>query len=160
MKEKLFQIFKFLLVGVSNTVISEVIYALLVLIGAHYLFASFVGFTVSIFSAFLLSSRFVFKEDKTKEKRVWWKVLIKTYLAYIVGFFLNVGLLTLWMEGLKLELHINKIMSIVYAMGLAGLTSHVVAELLAEAFNLLIVTPVNFLLNKYWAYRQKPKENK
>ena len=160
MKEKLFQFFKFLLVGVSNTVISEVIYALLVLIGAHYLFASFVGFTVSIFSAFLLSSRFVFKEDKTKEKRVWWKVLIKTYLAYIVGFFLNLGLLTLWMEGLKLELHINKIMSIVYAMGLAGLTPHVVAELLAEAFNLLIVTPVNFLLNKYWAYRQKPKENK
>lgn len=160
MKEKLFQIFKFLLVGVSNTVISEVIYALLVLIGAHYLFASFIGFTVSIFSAFLLSSRFVFKEDKTKEKRVWWKVLIKTYLAYIVGFFLNLGLLTLWMEGLKLELHINKIMSIVYAMGFAGLTPHVVAELLAEAFNLLIVTPVNYLLNKYWAYRQKPKENK
>ena len=158
MKERLLQIFKFLLVGVSNTIISESIYALLVLIGAHYLFASFVGFTVSIFTAFLLSSRFVFKEDKSKEKRVWWKVLIKTYLAYIIGFFLNLGLLTFWMEGLKLELHIDQIMKIVYSIGFTGLTPYVVAELIAEAINLFIVTPINFLLNKYWAYRQKPKE--
>ena len=84
--------------------------------------------------------------------------MIKTYLAYIIGFFLNLGLLTFWMEGLKLELHIDQIMKIVYSIGFTGLTPYVVAELIAEAVNLFIVTPINFLLNKYWAYRQKPKE--
>ena len=155
---KIWQIFKFLLVGVSNTLISEGIYALLVLVGAHYLVASFVGFTVSIFTAFLLSSKFVFKEDQSKEKRVWWKVLIKTYLAYIVGFLLNLGLLTFWMEGLKLETHIGPVVSFVHNLGFVSLTPYVIAELIAEAVNLFLVTPVNFLLNKYWAYRQKPKE--
>ncbi len=158
MKEKLIQIGKFILVGISNTLISEGIYALLVYFGAHYLLASFVGFTVSIFTAFLLSNRFVFKEEEDKEKRVWWKVLIKTYLAYIIGFFLNLGLLTFWMEGLKLETHIDPIMSLIAPLGIANFTPHVVAELIAEGINLFLVTPVNFLLNKYWAYRQKPKE--
>ncbi len=88
-KKNIFQVIKFLLVGVSNTLISEGIYALLCLVGAHYLVASFVGFTVSIITAYLLSNKFVFKEDSTKEKRVWWKVFLKTYLAYVVGFFLN-----------------------------------------------------------------------
>lgn len=158
MKEKIFQIIKFLLVGVSNTLISEGIYALLVFFGAHYLFASFAGFTISIFTAFLLSSKFVFKEDPSGEKRVWWKVLIKTYLAYIIGFFLNLGLLTFWMEGIKLEYRISPVMNFLYSVGITGVTAHVVAELLAEAVNLFLVTPVNFLLNKYWAYRQRPKK--
>ena len=158
-KKNIFQVIKFLLVGVSNTLISEGIYALLCLVGAHYLVASFVGFTVSIITSYLLSNKFVFKEDSTKEKRVWWKVFLKTYLAYVVGFFLNLGLLTLWMEGFGLEYRIDPIMNFLKSVGLAGLSAHVVAELLAEAVNLFLVTPVNFLLNKYWAYRQKPKEN-
>lgn len=158
-KKSIFQVIKFLLVGVSNTLISEGIYALLCLIGAHYLLASFIGFTVSIITAYLLSSKFVFKEDGTRQKRVWWKVLLKTYLAYALGFALNLGLLTLWMEGIGLEYRIGPVMTFLKNIGITGLTAHVVAELIAEAVNLFIVTPVNFILNKYWAYRQKPKEN-
>lgn len=160
MKKQFGQIIKFLLVGVSNTLISEGIYALLVLLGAHYLVASTVGFTVSIFSAFLLSNRFVFKEDKSKEHRVWWKVLLKTYLAYIIGFLLNLGLLTLWMEGLKLENYMDPVMDFLAGIGIHRIERREAAELIAEAVNLFLVTPVNYVLNKYWAYRQKDKTEK
>ncbi|MBP5494701.1 MAG: GtrA family protein [Lachnospiraceae bacterium] len=158
MKERLWQIIKFIMVGISNTLISEGIYALLVLLGVHYLLASTIGFTVSIFTAFLLSSRFVFKEDQNKEKRVWWKVLIKTYLAYIVGFLLNLGLLSVWMEVIHLDAHINPLIDVLHTMGWKKAEPYAVAELIAEGINLFIVTPINFTLNKYWAYRQKSKE--
>ena len=158
MKERLWQIIKFIMVGISNTLISEGIYALLVLLGVHYLLASTIGFTVSIFTAFLLSSRFVFKEDQNKEKRVWWKVLIKTYLAYIVGFLLNLGLLSVWMEVIHLDAHINPLIDVLHTMGWKKAEPSAVAELIAEGINLFIVTPINFILNKYWAYRQKSKE--
>lgn len=158
MKERLWQIIKFIMVGISNTLISEGIYALLVLLGVHYLLASTIGFTVSIFTAFLLSSRFVFKEDENKEKRVWWKVLIKTYLAYIVGFLLNLGLLSVWMEVIHLDAHINPLIDVLHTMGWKKAEPYAVAELIAEGINLFIVTPINFILNKYWAYRQKSKE--
>lgn len=157
MKAKIWQIIKFLMVGVSNTLISEGVYAVLVCFGCHYLLASFIGFTVSIFTAYLLSSRFVFKEDSEGEKRVWWKVLIKTYAAYVVGFVLNLLLLSLWMEGIGLENKIGFITEIVRNVGIKNADNHVVAELLAEGINLFIVTPINFVLNKYWAYRQKKK---
>lgn len=155
MKEKIWQIIKFLLVGMSNTLISEGVYAVLVCLGCHYLLASFIGFTVSIFTAYLLSSRFVFKEDPNGEKRVWWKVLIKTYAAYIIGFILNLVLLSFWMEVFGLENRIGFVMEIVYKVGFANVDKRVVAELIAEGVNLFIVTPINFVLNKYWAYRQK-----
>ena len=158
MKERLWQIIKFIMVGISNTLISEGIYALLVLLGVHYLLASTIGFTVSIFTAFLLSSRFVFKEDENKEKRVWWKVLIKTYLAYIVGFLLNLGLLSVWMEVIRLDAHINPLIDVLHTVGWKKAEPYAVAELIAEGINLFIVTPINFILNKYWAYRQKSKE--
>lgn len=158
MKEKIWQIIKFLMVGVSNTLISEGVYALLVCFGCHYLLASFAGFTVSIFSAYLLSSRFVFKENPDGEKRVWWKVLLKTYAAYIVGFLLNLGLLSLWMEVLDLENRIDFIMTVIKQIGISNADNHVVAELIAEGVNLFIVTPINYVLNKYWAYRQKKTE--
>lgn len=157
-KERIWQIFKFLLVGVSNTIISEGVYALLCFLGCHYLLASFIGFTVSIFTAFLLSSKFVFKEDPDGEKRVWWQVLLKTYAAYIVGFLLNLLLLSMWMEVFGMENKIGFITEAIAKVGIKNADNYVVAELVAEGINLFIVTPVNYVLNKYWAYRQKEKK--
>ena len=89
------QFLKFGLVGLSNTLISEVIYAVIVCLKGHYLFASTTGFVLSIFNAYYWNNRYVFKEDESLEKRVWWKVLIKTFIAYLWGFLANLMLLVL-----------------------------------------------------------------
>ena len=46
------QFLKFGLVGLSNTLISEVIYAVIVCLKGHYLFASTTGVVLSIFNAY------------------------------------------------------------------------------------------------------------
>ena len=68
--KKVWQFIKFVMVGVSNTLISEVVYAILVVFRCHYLLASFIGFTVSIFNAYYWNNKYVFREDKEKAKRL------------------------------------------------------------------------------------------
>ena len=72
-KSNIIQFIKFGLVGVSNTLVNYIVYVIFVALGAHYLVANTMGFLISILNAYFWGSRFVFKEDKTKEKRVWWK---------------------------------------------------------------------------------------
>ena len=91
-KEGFWQFLKFLIVGVSNTAISELVYLLLIYLDFHYIFASIMGFVLSVLNAFYWSNKYVFKENPD-EKRVWWKVLIKTYAAYLWGYLISLLLL-------------------------------------------------------------------
>jgi putative flippase GtrA len=66
------------------------------------------------------------------EKRSVWAVLVKTYISYaFTGLFLNTVLSVLWIE----VFHISK--------------------LIAPIINLLFSVPINFLMNKFWAYRKE-----
>lgn len=66
------------------------------------------------------------------QKRSVWKALIKTYISYsFTGLFLNNVLLILWVQ----IFHIS--------------------ELIAPVINLLISVPVNFLINKFWAFKKQ-----
>jgi len=104
--KKILQFVKFVLVGVSNTLISEGIYVLLVCLGMHYALATFIGFSISVLNAYYWGNRYIFKQQEGEEKRVWWKVLLKTYVAYGGGFILDIILLFLWID----VLHISQIM--------------------------------------------------
>lgn len=127
----LIQLVKFGLVGVSNTVISYGTYALLIWLDMHYLLASIIAFLISVFWSYMLNSRFVFKEDEGK-CRVWWKVLIRTYISYaITGLVINNILLFVWIDKLALN------------------------KYFAYCINLLITFPLNFILNKFWAFQKK-----
>ena len=129
---KLFEQFiKFGLVGVTNTALAYGIYALVLWLGGHYILASALSFVVSVAWSFLLNNRFVFRNE-TGETRVWWKTLLKTYLAYaFTGLLLANALLYLWIDVLNVNEH------------------------LAFFMNLVITIPLNFLLNKLWAFRNK-----
>ena len=73
----------------------------------------------------------VFVIEKEK-KRSFWKVLVKTYISYsFTGLFLNSILLVFWVK----ICHIS--------------------ELVAPIINLLVSVPLNFIINKYWAFVQK-----
>ena len=129
----LLQFIKFGMVGVTNTALSYAIYALIVWLGGHYLLASVVSFIISVAWSYLLNNRFVFQKAEG-EARVWWKTLLKTYLAYgITGLVLANVLLYLWIDILGVN------------------------QYLAFFINLVITIPLNFLLNKLWAFKKSPR---
>lgn len=129
--EKWCQFVQFAMVGVSNTLISYGIYAILVLLSVNYMAANVIGFLVSVVNAYYWNNRYVFKEQ-AEEKRIWWKTLAKTFFAYA-----GTGLV---------------LANILLVFLVEVLTVH---EMLAPIIILFITTPINFLANKLWAYKGK-----
>lgn len=133
------QFIKFGVVGISNTFISYILYviALLgfqklgILLNTDYLIAQVVAFVISVLWSFYWNNKMVFVVENGKERSIW-KALLKTYISYsFTGLFLNSILLLLWVQ----VLHIS--------------------EFLAPIINLLISVPLNFIINKFWAFNGK-----
>ena len=131
--EILAQFIKFGLVGLSNTLLSYAIYLLTLLILSplklswDYFVASVLSFVLSVLWSYFWNNRFVYKQDS--KKRSFWKSLFKTYLSYaFTGIILGNILLYVW-------------------VALLG-----IPKTLAPLLSLVITVPLNFLLNKYWAF--------
>lgn len=137
MFQSIMQFMKFGVIGVSNTVISYVIYAvgLIWLQKMHflpqydYLFAQIAAFVISVLWSFYWNSKMVFTLEEG-EKRSVWKALIKTFISYsFTGLFLSSILLFLWVRVLG------------------------ISEFIAPLINLLLTVPLNFMMNKMWAFK-------
>lgn len=133
----LFQFVKFGIIGVSNTIISYVIYILALKImetsnvsnSVSYLYAQGIAFVLSVAWSYYWNNRFVFTNDKNTS---WIKVLLKTYIAYsFTGLFLSSVLLIVWVQYLG------------------------ISEYIAPIINLLFTVPINFIINKFWAFASK-----
>ena len=125
-KEVLVQFIKFGIIGASNTLISTAIYYVFVWIDPNlYFLGNVVGWIVSVFNSFYWNNRFVFKNSEFS----WWKKLLRTYLAYGGSFV--VGSITL-----------------AVMVSILG-----VSEWLAPWLNMVITIPLNFILNKFWAFK-------
>ena len=148
------QFVKFGLVGVMNTLISEGLYVIIVFFGGHYLLASLVGFVLSVLNAYYWNSKYVFKEEPDGAKRVWWKVLLKTYAAYAGGYLLNVVLLIFWIDILKIGNWFEWPAKIFAAWGIERLDAQTLGEIVAAGINLIITVPLNYVVNKYWAFKR------
>lgn len=135
LKKALIQFIKFGTVGAINTVLSYAITN-----GAYYLLhlheqiSNIIAFVITVFISFMLNGRFVFTENK--EERNFWKSLLKVYASYsITGVFLTAILLYIEEELLGIP--------------------HYIATLM----NLVVTIPLNFILNKFWAYKEKGKSD-
>lgn len=135
-KNLIIQFIKFGTVGAINTVLSYAITN-----GAYYLLhlheqiSNIIAFVITVFISFMLNGSFVFTENK--EERNFWKSLLKVYASYsITGVFLTAILLYIEEELLGIP--------------------HYIATLM----NLVVTIPINFLLNKFWAYKDKGKNKK
>jgi putative flippase GtrA len=129
----LWQFIKFGIVGFSNTLISYVIYSILVYFGVDYLIGNIVGFIVSVLNSFYWNNKYVFKNNAENKISVL-KVLIKVFVSYgFTGLILNSILLVIWVD-------------------IIG-----ISEYLAPVLNLIITIPINFLLNKLWAFKGESK---
>lgn len=153
--KSLLQFIKFGIVGLSNTLISQIVYMVLIALGAHYIAASVAAFIISVLNAFFWQNKFVFKADENKEQRVWWKVLLKTYAAYaFTGLLLNNLLLIMWIEVIKIEQFTQPLTDLVNGLGI-NISNTDMAVDLAPILNIVVNVPINFVINKFWAYKQK-----
>lgn len=131
--DKIKQFVKFGIVGMSNTLISYVVYVVLVGLQINYVLASIAGFIVSVFNSYYWNNKYVFKKQED-EQRTWWKTLIKTFVSYAgTGLVLSNILLVIWVEWIK------------------------VPKIVAPLINLLITVPLNFIINKFWAFKDRAK---
>ena len=128
MKDKLMaiitQFVKFGIVGVSNTLIHLGIYYALIYVGAHYILANTLGFVISVLNAYYWNNKYVFKSGRMK-----FSALLKVYTSYGGTFLISTVLLFLMVD-------------------IIGISA-----LLAPIINMCITIPLNFILNKFWAFR-------
>lgn len=130
LKKEIRQFIKFGFVGLSNTAISYISYYLLIKVNIYYLIAHIISFIISVLNSFILNNRFVFKNNNKSKLLV---RILKTYISYGITFLLSTALLTIQVELLN------------------------VSKLLAPFINLVITIPLNFILNKYWAFSEERK---
>ena len=129
------QFVKFGIVGVSNTILAYLlnIGTILLLIPLNvswdYIAGNLVGFFLSVLWSFYWNSKFVFVA-KEGEKRNTGKALLKTYISYgFTGIVLNNILSYIWVD-------------------ILGISKYI-----APAFNLVLSVPINFIINKLWAFK-------
>ncbi len=135
------QFLKFGMVGLSNTVLSYLLYIICIWIfqrnglfqNADYIAASVIAFLISVLWSFYWNNRFTFKQESDTH-RFLIKSLLKSYASYsITGLFLHNILLTVSVEIISIP------------------------KTIAYLLNLCVTIPLNFLLNKYWAFRDNTK---
>lgn len=132
-KKTIIQFIKFGIIGGVNTVLSYTItnfsYYFLHL---HEQISNIIAFIITVFISFMLNGRFVFKDNI--EQRSFWKALLKVYASYsVTGLFL-----------MSILLYVEE--------QIIGIPHYI-----ATLMNLIVTIPINFLLNKFWAYNERRK---
>ena len=124
----------FCAVGVTNTVLAYVLNVgtLLFLARFHfswdYVAGNVVSFVLSVLWSYYWNSRFVFHAGERCGFSL--KTLLKTYIAYgFSGIILTNILSYVWIEQFR------------------------ISKLFAPLINLIVTVPINFLVNKYWAFK-------
>lgn len=131
-KTALIQFIKFGIVGGINTVLSYLItnvcyYGFYL----HEQLCNLISFVITVLISYLLNSRFVFHEQD-EEKQPWYKALAKVYASYALTELLIMGILLYFQER---------------QLG--------IPHYIATFINLCVTVPLNFILNKFWAYRNR-----
>ena len=124
MKTSMIQFIKFGFVGLSNTVVSLIIYYVFIYMGCHYLLANTFSWLISVGNSYFWNHRYVFSSSS-----FWLTSLSKTYIAYFLSYI--IGTLFLYVSVSILD----------------------ISEIVAPFFIIILTTPINFLMNKYWAFK-------
>lgn len=128
------QFIKFGLVGVSNTVVSMVVYYIVLFIDPKlYMVGSILGTIVSIANAFYWNDKVVFAGNR-QDWRSKLKRLGKTYISY--GGTSILSNVLLWVE----------------------VSFFSVSRSIAPIVNLIVTIPLNFIINKLWTFRVRDGE--
>lgn len=122
---------RFIIVGMGNTLIRYLIFVVMgiALSISHYQFILASSWVLSSVTAFFAYKIFVFK---TKGNH--WKEYGKSLLIWSLSYLINAGILELLVKGVALNPY------------------------LSQAIAILLITVVNYLLFKHFAFRQQKKQ--
>lgn len=122
------QFIKFTIVGCSNTMINLAVYYFCIFWGLNYLLAYTLGFLLSVCNAFFWNNKYVFVN---KHETSIIKAFIKVFASYGFSFLLSIVLMTLLVEICS------------------------VSSVIAPILKMIITVPLNYILNKLWAFRDR-----
>lgn len=165
--ETLKQFILFFFVGSLNFFIRQAVFTLVSYFIPNEYICNFCGFTASVVSTYFINGTFIFKKQ-SGEKRVWWKVMGRLYIAYaFTGLLMTSFLLWLfitkinlsqytpdWINALGLEDLMPKLQASLEAKGNTLTPYEWIAKQISSVVTILIITPLNFVVNKYWAYKK------
>lgn len=132
-KNTVLQLVKFGIIGCSNTALSYIINVIILLLLSHanfkwdYFVGNIVAFVLSVLWSFWWNYHYVFGYH---EQQSWWKMLLKTYASYAFT-----GLL------------LSNVISFVLIDQIG------ISKYIAPLIILIISVPINFILNKLWAFK-------
>lgn len=132
-KNAMKQFAKYTLIGISSTIVQYSIYVLLYQATQNYYIANIAAFVVSVFHSYYWNRHIVFCNQATT---IWWKVLLKNYALYFSTGVCATNLLS-------------------YVM----IDIWFISPYAAPIIIVLLLYPVNYLLNKFWAHKGSVKIN-
>jgi len=121
------QFIKFGMVGISNTLISLSIYYILNFLKINYILSYTIAFFISVINAYYWNNKYVFKKSGNQQLFRF----LKVFISYGLTFLLSTGLLILMVDELS------------------------ISDKIAPLIILIITIPLNFLLNKFWAFKSR-----
>lgn len=122
------QFIKFGMVGVLNTMLAYIINN-----GSYYLLnlneqiSNIIAFIITVFISYILNNKYVFKGNINRN---FIKGLLKVYMSYFITGILITGILLYYEVRVLL-----------------------IPNYIASLLNLIITVPLNFILNKFWAFK-------
>lgn len=118
---------KFGLVGVLNTLINWIIFALLNFVGVYYIVANVIAYSIATANSYIWNSKWVFKYNGKDKKETTAKFIILN----LIGLALNTAILYFLVDILSL----NKLVGLVITTA--------------------IVMVINYIVNKIWVFKEK-----
>lgn len=118
---------KFGLVGVLNTLINWIIFALLNFLGVYYILSNIIAYVIATTNSYIWNSKWVFKYNGKDKKETTGKFIILN----LIGLALNTTILYLLVDMLGL----NKLVALVITTA--------------------IVMVINYIVNKMWVFKEK-----
>lgn len=135
--ESFIQFIKFGIVGISNTIVGYIVNILTILILQvyevpwDYFAGNISAFIFGVLWSFYWNNKYVFKLQNEEKRSLFW-ALAKTYVSYaFTGLVLNNILSYFWID-------------------IFG-----VSKVIAPLINMIIGVPINFVMNKLWAFKTK-----
>lgn len=120
------QFIKFSVIGASNTLVNMAVYSIVVLLNPEfYLLGNALGWALGVLNSYFWNNRYVFKDAKGKMPAK----LAKMYVSYAAGLAVSTLLLYLYVDIFNIQ------------------------ELVAYLLTIVFTVPINFLLNKFWAFK-------
>ena len=118
------QFIKFSIIGVSNLSITLITYYFLIFFNINYQISNILSFLLGSINGYYWNKKWVFQVRKEIKTSI-----LKFYISYMATWFLSAIFLYIWVEVFT------------------------VSKSIAPIINVLVITPINYILNKKWTFK-------